>query len=453
MYDKWLSDNSRSSTADISIKAFIAHCHCSDPALFVNLSSNANIDCDALIDAFENGTILDETAPIVDTGDFSAVNVTDTGEKKKRGRPTGKRSKNSVNLKKTIVQSSNRKDKYYSSETLEQTKKRRSKNNERQVNLRNNETPEQVKIRRSKENERNANFRHNATPDQLFRLGSFDFPCKHCGALYFSREGLPGQYHYRIQGSLYHLFNHAAHPIPGESPSYAQMFFLDTQEASTLRSQNPCNAGINCDLFHEIENELKIVKNPLRDAYKMMWQIEEEQEEQAQSRNRQQKRVTLVFSREETRDRNDLPPTDSNEVAAVYVTNAEGDVPHSYVTVYDKDGYQLAYDKAYAEIAYMYFQEKGQEIMVLLNMPEPNMELNDLLLNLDAVSHAQIAEAITPLCRSKFLISVAACESSLYTSLQNNIFRLLSKPSTFPVPFHARHHCSVSTIVLFLPIS
>ncbi|KAI1720384.1 hypothetical protein DdX_05773 [Ditylenchus destructor] len=59
-----------------------------------------------------------------------------------------------------------------------------------------------------------------------------------------------------------------------------------------------------------------------------------------------------------------------------------------------ENGKQLAYDKAYAEIAYMYFQEKGQEIMVLLNMPEPNMELNDLLLNLDAVSHAQIAEAM-----------------------------------------------------------
>ncbi|KAI1705594.1 hypothetical protein DdX_13559 [Ditylenchus destructor] len=212
MYDNWLSDNSRSSNADTSIKAFIAYCHCSDPACTMQLPIN----------------VLHEMLG-----------------KDKRG-----------------------------------------------------------KIRKI-------------------------------------REGLPGQYHYRIQGSLYHLFNHAAHPIPGESPSYAQMFFLDTQEASTLRSQNPCNAGINCDLFREIENELKIVKNPLRDAYKMMWQIEEEQEEQAQSRNRQQKRVTLVFSREETRDRNDLPPTDSNEVAAVYVTNAEGDVPHSYVTVYDKDGYRM----------------------------------------------------------------------------------------------------------------
>ncbi|KAI1693063.1 hypothetical protein DdX_20867 [Ditylenchus destructor] len=85
MYDKWLSDNSRSSNADISIKAFITYCRSSDPALFVNLSSNANIECDALIDAFENGTILDETAAINDTGACSAVTVTDTGEKKKRG--------------------------------------------------------------------------------------------------------------------------------------------------------------------------------------------------------------------------------------------------------------------------------------------------------------------------------------------------------------------------------
>ncbi|KAI1704790.1 hypothetical protein DdX_14010 [Ditylenchus destructor] len=133
MYDKWLSDNSRSSNADISIKAFITYCRSSDPALFVNLSTNANIDCDALIDAFENGTILDENAAIDDTGACSAVNVTDTGEKKKRGRPKGTnriRFKNSVNLKKTIVQSNNRKDKYYSNETPERVKIRRSKRNE-----------------------------------------------------------------------------------------------------------------------------------------------------------------------------------------------------------------------------------------------------------------------------------------------------------------------------------
>ncbi|KAI1695801.1 hypothetical protein DdX_19384 [Ditylenchus destructor] len=51
------------------------------------------------------------------------------------------------------------------------------------------------------------------------------------------------------------------------------------------------------------------------------------------------------------------------------------------------------------------------------------------------------------------LISVAACDSSLYTSLRITIFRLQSKPPPFTLPFHARHHCFVSRIVLILPIS
>ncbi|KAI1697640.1 hypothetical protein DdX_18387 [Ditylenchus destructor] len=78
MYNKWLDTNSRSSTADTSIKAFISHSNFNYPEGFETLSSNAGVDCDALIAAFENGTNLDATVSNNDLShEFACVVSTD----------------------------------------------------------------------------------------------------------------------------------------------------------------------------------------------------------------------------------------------------------------------------------------------------------------------------------------------------------------------------------------
>ncbi|KAI1723705.1 hypothetical protein DdX_03876 [Ditylenchus destructor] len=85
MYNKWLETNSRSSTADTSIKAFISHCNINDPEIFETLSSNAGVDSDALIAAFENGTNLnaivsndDPSNPICCEADTATQNIDNT---------------------------------------------------------------------------------------------------------------------------------------------------------------------------------------------------------------------------------------------------------------------------------------------------------------------------------------------------------------------------------------
>ncbi|KAI1703697.1 hypothetical protein DdX_14750 [Ditylenchus destructor] len=150
-------------------------------------------------------------------------------------------------------------------------------------------------------------------------------------------KNLRGQYHYRIQGPLYHLFNHKAHPIPGTLPSYGQLFFLDTNQTSDIRANNPLNARVSQELFREIKTELRNSNNQLIKSYQMMYEVEKQQNELARRNNIPEKKVTLVFDRK-ARTRNDLPPAESNEVAAIYVTNSEGEVPRSYVTVYQTSG-------------------------------------------------------------------------------------------------------------------
>ncbi|KAI1697305.1 hypothetical protein Ddc_19796 [Ditylenchus destructor] len=330
MYDKWLTDYTRSSTADTSINAFINYCKITFDDLFENLSSNAGVNTDTLIAAFETGTILNETisnndlSEIADSSDNIAV------LKKKAGRPSGKRGKKSIKGEKEKNQAKTKKQNYYDNETPEQRNKRLSQDNARIISRRSNETQDERNKRLSEQLERQNALIDNRTQAENIRkesetlagtltninditpfsLGSFDYKCKDCGALHFEMEAsltelnkrkenrtydmccslgkivddknieyppvlkslflkkhpkhrefydhirnvnssfgfvsinahvkrLTGQYHYRIQGPLYHLFNQNAHPIDGETHTYGQLFFLDTQEASNIRANNP----------------------------------------------------------------------------------------------------------------------------------------------------------------------------------------------------------------------
>ncbi|KAI1700588.1 hypothetical protein DdX_16618 [Ditylenchus destructor] len=386
MYNKWLETNSRSSTADTSIKAFISHCNINDPEIFETLSSNAGVDSDALIAAFENGTNLDATvsnndlshefACVVSTDELNIVtaNNDNTPIVKSRGRPKGK-SKSSLTLRKENIKAKQNQNKWQQkcreNQTPGQREKRLSSQNEYQAQKIASESAAEKSKRLSDKSQRQTNVRNrrsleknsrknseillgtvsNVNDISAYSLGSFDYQCISCSALHFKDEAkgdenkkgknnrtydmccslgkielenpqvfppvlkslflkqhpkhrefydfirnlnssfsfvslkahvrnLKGQYHYRIQGPLYHLFNTSAHPNPGQNPSYGQLFFLDTQQAAHLRA---------------------------------------------------------IFD-QKAKTRNDLPPVESNEVAAVYVTNTEGEVPKSYVTVYQTNG-------------------------------------------------------------------------------------------------------------------
>ncbi|KAI1695168.1 PIF1-like helicase domain-containing protein [Ditylenchus destructor] len=553
MYDKWLNDNSRSSTADTSIKAFTAHCNLTDPDLFINLSSNANTNSVALIDAFENGIALNEittnndlsnVADSLDEIDISVDSISNESVSKSRG----DQKENALNRR--------------SIETPVQKEKRLSAQKEYDSQRRSIETPVQKEKRLSAKRRRDMNTKNRTnemsnllakerdpTKDYTFKLGSFDFPCVHCGALHFKNEAnqnelkknkaersyddccshgkiiyedtppfpnvlkslflkqhpranefienirninasfgfvsinahvknLRGQYHYRIQGPLYHLFNHKAHPIPGTLPSYGQLFFLDTNQASDIRANNPLNARVSQELFREIETELRNSNNQLIKSYQMMYEVEKQQNELARRNNIPEKKVTLVFDRK-ARTRNDLPPAESNEVAAIYVTNSEGEVPRSYVTVYQTSGsisqfstlsefldpmtypliyprgetenqqtiswtdkdtettiqeklnkdthltafFKLCKDSIHSEFAkrFCYWQvpeyfiwddtnknwnaavkgERGEPITSIYGMPEPDMTLNDIAMNIDNVQHKEIAETMVDAMNEK----------------------------------------------------
>ncbi|KAI1701003.1 PIF1-like helicase domain-containing protein [Ditylenchus destructor] len=380
--------------------------------LFINLSSNANISSVILIDAFENIIALNEITtnnelsyvadPLHEIGTSADIPFVS----KSRGRPKGKRSKRMTlrhqNLK-DQESHNHRQQIYLEKQTPERREKRLSAQKEYESQRRSIETPVQKEKRLSAQRRRDINTRNRTnemenllakerdpTKDYTFKLGSFDFPCVHCGALHFQNEAnlnelkknkaersyddycSHGKIIYddsppfpNVLKSLFlkqhpratefienirninasfgfvsinaHVKNLTGHPIPGTLPSYGQLFFLDTNQASDIRANNPLNARVSQELFREIETELRNSNNQLIKSYQMMYEVEKQQNELARRNNIPEKKVTLVFDRK-ARTRNDLPPAESNEVAAIYVTNSEGEVPRSYVTVYQTSG-------------------------------------------------------------------------------------------------------------------
>ncbi|XP_054092114.1 uncharacterized protein LOC128924166 [Zeugodacus cucurbitae] len=128
-----------------------------------------------------------------------------------------------------------------------------------------------------------------------------------------------GPYCFRIHGSIYHRVGplHADHP---SESSYAQLFILDTDQATDIRAQH----NSNCDryLLREIHEMLSNI-NPLANEYKHMAQVEREEEQRAREENRNARRISMLLFNSADR-RYNLP--NCSEIAAVFTTE-DGEPP------------------------------------------------------------------------------------------------------------------------------
>jgi hypothetical protein len=140
-----------------------------------------------------------------------------------------------------------------------------------------------------------------------------------------------GPYCFRIHGQIYHKMNIALHPDQGDDPAYGQIFIIDTEQAmSALQRANPV---ISQDLLQDIYDLMKEI-SPFAQAYVMMKEEEDLELERAREENREPSEIKLLFDRRENLDRRqgyNLPR--ANEVAAVYVPGADGEVPEAKIVV------------------------------------------------------------------------------------------------------------------------
>ena len=129
------------------------------------------------------------------------------------------------------------------------------------------------------------------------------------------------------------------HPAPDELPSYGQLFIVDSNEA--VDSIQRRNTALDRRLLRALD---RIVRdNIFAQSYQMMGEELQAQQERVFETDETQPpgELQLLFTLKPGMDRRRFNFQRSNEVAAVFSTNADGEIPESYVTICNKNTMQL----------------------------------------------------------------------------------------------------------------
>ncbi|XP_044591984.1 uncharacterized protein LOC123270112 [Cotesia glomerata] len=143
-----------------------------------------------------------------------------------------------------------------------------------------------------------------------------------------------GPYCFKIQGQIYYQMNTALYPPIDETPSYGQLFIVDTNEAAEIR----LNRNIECDLelFKTIDCIIRD-HNVFAGSYQMMKDVIDSNSTRDTHGNVIEPELSLLFTLKPGMDARRYNFQRVNEVAAIFSTTADGEIPESYITVANKN--------------------------------------------------------------------------------------------------------------------
>lgn len=150
-----------------------------------------------------------------------------------------------------------------------------------------------------------------------------------------------GPYCFRIHGKVYSLFHTSARPSGNAQPRYAQLYVLDSAEATDARM----NVQSNADTSRELMELLDLIMrgcNPYADAYRMLREVEQADTQRLRENTSytddHAPELRLLFRLNPSYDRRTYNVPASNEVAAVFRTTADGEIPPADIIVQSKSG-------------------------------------------------------------------------------------------------------------------
>ena len=137
----------------------------------------------------------------------------------------------------------------------------------------------------------------------------------------------PGPYCFKIQGQIYYQINTALYPGENDSPSYDQLFIIDPQEATDIRIRNASQLH-----YQTLAMLDKIIRenNIFAQSYEMMNQEIHNQQLLLNDGNTIPE-LQLLFTLKSGTNRHRYNFQRANEVAAIFSTTADGEIPESYV--------------------------------------------------------------------------------------------------------------------------
>jgi len=162
---------------------------------------------------------------------------------------------------------------------------------------------------------------------------SFSFASFNANVVNFSGRR-PGPYCFKIQGQIYYQINTALYAAENENPTHGQLFIIDSSEAINCCLQQTSNLDL------EIVRNLKCMMqecNIFAQSYQMMGEELENQRQIGIESGELFSELQLLFTLKPGMDRRRYNIQRTNEVAAVFSTTADGDIPESYVIIRNKN--------------------------------------------------------------------------------------------------------------------
>jgi hypothetical protein len=133
-----------------------------------------------------------------------------------------------------------------------------------------------------------------------------------------------GPYVFKVHGQTYHKTSHLQ-PTTQQAPQYAQLYVLDSTQATGIRQKHPANERCYPRILDQIDRFFR-QHNRIARSYQMMREVEAQAARQAVQAGDRIPVVSLVFRRDRQSDQRRYNAPTSNEVAMVFV-NEDGEPP------------------------------------------------------------------------------------------------------------------------------
>ncbi|XP_058789586.1 uncharacterized protein LOC131663282 [Phymastichus coffea] len=173
------------------------------------------------------------------------------------------------------------------------------------------------------------NAKHFASEKVANKGFSFNDCCSHGAVALESTPDFPPQ--------LSTLFD-VLYLCENENPAYGQLFFVDQEEALNVRkTQNPHLDQETLSMLDKVIRE----NNIFAQSYEMMKQ--EINNQRLEMNEAHEPELQLLFSLKPGFDRRRFNFQRTNEVAAIFSTTADGEIPESYVIIRNKNTKVLQY--------------------------------------------------------------------------------------------------------------
>jgi len=162
---------------------------------------------------------------------------------------------------------------------------------------------------------------------------SFSFASFNANLVNFSNRR-SGPYCFKIQGQIYYQINTALYADQNENPTYGQLFIIDSNEAINFRLTE--NSDLDFEIVQNLEHIMR-ESNVFAKSYQMMGEELENQRRFEIESGELLPELQLLFTLKPGMDRHRNNAQRTNEVAAVFRTTADGEIPESYVTIRNKN--------------------------------------------------------------------------------------------------------------------